>query len=281
MSMKTERLKNCEQIASRIRVNSLKMAHQAGSNGAHMGSCLCIVDIIAALYGGVLNFKPDHPTWPGRDRFLLSKGHGSITLFSVLEAVGIISEEQLLTFSQNGSDLLCTSHILPESGLEYSNGTLGFGLTYGVGLALASYKTNNPFQVYVLLGDGECNEGAIWEAAMSAPHFKLSNLTAIIDLNSMQSDGKVSDVMNIQLSAMWEGFGWEVIQIEDGHHIEQLLNAFDQPRKEGKPRVIIAPTIKGKGISFMENNSDWHHGIITKEIFEKAMMDLSTLTTNQ
>lgn len=271
-----ELVKKCEELAKRIRMNSLKMAHLAGSNGAHMGSCLCIVDIVAVLYGGVLNYKPSAPTWKGRDRFILSKGHGSMTLFSALEAVGIISEEKLLTFSQNGGDLLCTSHLIPELGQEYSNGTLGFGLSYGVGLALASRQINNPFHVYVLLGDGECNEGSIWEAAMSAQHFKLSNLTAIVDLNLMQSDGHANDVLNIQLENMWKGFNWEVISIEDGHNVSQLLDAFAQPRTEGKPRIIIAPTIKGKGISFMENNPEWHHGLVTKEIFEKAVTELSS-----
>jgi transketolase len=275
MNKKMEHLKNCERIATRMRLNSLKMAHMAGANGAHMGSCLCIVEILATLYGGVLNFRSAEPTWKGRDRFILSKGHGSMTFFAALEAAGIITEEKLFTFSQNGGELLCTSHIFPELGMEYSNGTLGFGLTYGVGLALASYKTNNPFHVFVLLGDGECNEGSIWEAAMSAPHFKLSNLTVIVDLNSMQSDGKASDVLEIQLSTMWKGFGWEVIIIEDGHNVAQLLDAFSQPRTEGKPQVIIAPTVKGKGISFMENNSEWHHGVVTTEIVEKAMKELS------
>jgi transketolase len=275
MSNKLELTKKCKDLANRIRINSLKMAHLAGANGAHMGSCLCIVDIVAALYGGVLNFKPTDPTWKGRDRFILSKGHGSMTLFSALEAVGVITEEKLFTFSQNGGDLLCTSHIIPELGQEYSNGTLGFGLSYSVGLAMASRKTNNPFHVYVLLGDGECNEGSVWEAAMSAVHFKLSNLTAIIDLNLMQSDGNVNDVLNIKLENMWKGFNWEVITIEDGHNVSQLLNAFALPRTEGKPRVIIAPTIKGKGISFMENNPEWHHGLVTKEILEKAMTELS------
>lgn len=257
-----------------MRMNLLKMAHQAGANGAHMGSCLCVVEIIAALYSGVLKFKAEEPAWSGRDRFILSKGHGSMTLFSALESVGIISEEKLLTFSENGGDLLCTCHIIPELGQEYSNGTLGFGLSYGVGLAMASYKTNNPYHVYVLLGDGECNEGAIWEAAMSATHFKLANLTVIIDLNMMQSDGNVSDVLNIDLEAMWRGFGWEVLTISNGHSAAQLLEAFAKPLHPSKPRVIIAPTIKGKGISFMENNSEWHHGLVTKEIFEKAINEL-------
>ncbi len=270
-----ELIKNCEGIAMRMRKNSLKMALLTGNNGAHLGSCLSIVEIIATLYGGVMNYKPNDPVWKGRDRFILSKGHGSIALYSALEASGIINEEKLFTFAQNGGDLLCTSHIIPELGLEYSNGTLGFGLSYGAGLALAAYKTNNPFNVYVLLGDGECNEGSIWEAAMSAPHFKLSNLIAIVDLNSMQSDGKASDVLEINLENMWKGFGWEVIKIEDGHNISQLLNSFTKPRIEGKPRVIIAPTIKGKGISFMENKSEWHYGVVTKEVFEKAMIELS------
>lgn len=275
MNDQKQLIKKCQGLANRIRANSLKMALRAGSNGVHMGSCLCIVDIVAALYGGILNFKPNEPTWNGRDRFILSKGHGSMTLFAAQEAVGIITEEKLMTYSQNGGDLLCTAHLYPELGQEYSNGTLGFGLSYGVGLALASLQTNNPFHVYVLLGDGECNEGSIWEAAMSAPHFKLSNLTVIVDLNLMQSDGHVRDVMNIQLEAMWKGFNWEVIKIKDGHNVAELLEAFALPRTQGKPRVLFAPTIKGKGISFMENNPDWHHGLVTKEIFDKAMIELS------
>lgn len=275
MDKKTERLTNGERLATRIRLNFLKIAHLSGTNGAHMGSNLSIVEIVAALYGGVLNFRSTEPTWKGRDRFILSKGHGSMTLFAALEANGIITEEKLLSFSQNGGDLLCTSHFIPELGMEYSNGTLGFGLSYSVGLALAAKRTNNPYHVYVLLGDGECNEGSICEAAMSAIPFKLSNLTAIIDLNSMQSDGKTSDVMDVQLENIWKGFGWEVLKIHDGHSVSELLNAFDQPRKEGIPRVIIAPTIKGKGISFMENNNEWHHNILSKEVYEKALKELS------
>ncbi len=274
MREKIEKIKICDEIAKRMRRNSLKMGYLAGSRGVHMGSCLCVVDIIAAIYGGVLNFKPSEPAWEGRDRFILSKGHASMTLFSALEAVGIITEEKLFTFSQKESDLQTTAHIIPELGQEYSNGTLGFGLSYSVGLALASRLTNNPFHVYVLLGDGECNEGAIWEAAMSATHFKLSNLTAIVDLNLMQSDGHIEDVLSIRLGDIWKGFNWDVVCIEDGHNISQLLEAFDQPRLEGKPRVIIAPTIKGKGISFMENNPEWHHGRVTQEIFETAMAEL-------
>lgn len=272
-----EKIKNCERLAKRMRVNSLKMAHIAGANGAHMGSNLCIVDILAVLYGEVLNFKPEQPTWSARDRFILSKGHGSMTLFSALEAVGIISEEKLNTFSQNGGDLLCTSHIVPELGQEYSNGTLGFGLSYAVGLALASQLKKNPYHVYVLLGDGECNEGSIWEAAMLAQHLNLSNLTVIIDLNSMQSDGHINNVLNIDLEQMWKGSNWEVTTISDGHSIPQLLDAFFQTNAAGRPRVIIAPTVKGKGISFMENNPEWHHGLVTKEVFEKGMIELSNL----
>jgi len=275
LEKRIEHIKNCEKISARMRINSLKMALLAGQNGAHVGGCLCIIEIMATLYGSILNFKPDKPTWKNRDRFILSKGHGSMSFYAALEAVGIITEEKLFTFSQNGGELPCTSHLVPELGMEFSNGTLGFGLTYSVGLALASIKTNNPYNVYVLLGDGECNEGSIWEAAMSAPHLKLSNLTVIIDLNSMQSDGKASDVLDIRLENMWKGFGWEVIKVDDGHNVGELLDAFTQPRIEGTPRVIIAPTVKGKGVSFMENNNEWHHGVLSKELYDMAMKEVS------
>lgn len=275
LNKKAERIAEAERIASRMRVNSLKMGLLAGPNGVHLGACLSIVEIMAVLYGGVLNIKTDDPQWKGRDRFILSKGHGSMTFYAALEACGIITEEKLFTYSQNGGELSCTSHLIPELGMEFANGTLGFGLSYGAGLALASGRTKNPYQVYVLLGDGECNEGSVSEAAMSAHHYKLSNLTAIVDLNSMQSDGNTGDVLAMDFEKFWTGFGWEVIPVEDGHNILQLIDAFDRPRTEGKPRVIIARTIKGKGISFMEHNNEWHHAVLSKEIYDQAMNELN------
>ncbi|MFZ4522711.1 MAG: transketolase [Bacteroidales bacterium] len=270
-------IRECENGAMQMRINVLRMAHLVGSNGAHLGGCLSIIEIIAALYFGIMKIKPGDPTWKNRDRFILSKGDGTLAHYTALEASGIISEDQLLTFGKNGGPLPGAASFNPEYGIEYSNGTLGFGLSYGVGLALVSKKAVNPFSVYVLLGDGECNEGSVWEAAMSASHFKLSNLTAIIDLNSMQSDGKTSDVMNVHLENMWKGFGWDVITVDDGHCIVQLLEAFRQPSNELKPRVIIAHTIKGKGVSFMENNNTWHHNTLSKELHEAAVAEISEM----
>jgi transketolase len=261
--------------ADRMRKYVVEMAYHAGKKGAHLGGGLSIIEILATLFNGKMKIKAGDPKWKNRDRFILSKGHGSLAHYTALESSGIISEEKLFTFGKNGGRLPCASSFNPDMGIEYSNGTLGFGLSYAVGLALASEKSGIPYHVFVLLGDGECNEGSVWEAAMSAPHFKLSNITAIIDLNSMQSDGKTGDVLNINLESMWKGFGWDVIIVKDGHNIAQLLDAFEQPYMEGKPRVIIAHTIKGKGISFMENNNEWHHNILSKDMFDKAMKELS------
>ncbi|MCX6249771.1 MAG: transketolase [Bacteroidetes bacterium] len=267
----------CEEAATRMRINVLRLALLAGSKGAHLGGCLSVIEILAVLYCGIMHIKPGNPKWKSRDRFILSKGQGSLAQYTALEASGIISEEELFTYGQNGGLLPCASSIYPDLGIEYSNGSLGLGLTYATGLALASKKTGNPYNVYVLLGDGECNEGSVWEPAMSAPHFKLSNLTAIVDLNSLQSDGKTCDVLNVQLENMWKGFGWEVI-IVDGHDVAQLLDVFRRSAIEGKPRVVIARTIKGKGVSFMENNNEWHHKCLPEELFDAAMAEISGKT---
>ncbi len=275
MNARIEIIRKCEKAALRMRINALKMAYLTGSNGAHLGGSFSFIEILATLYCGIIKFKPKNPTWTNRDRFILSKGHGSLAHYAALESSGIINEEKLLTFEQNGGALPCTSSFNPDIGIEYANGTLGFGLSYAVGLALASKKSGVPYHVFALLGDGECNEGSVWEAAMSAPHFKLSNITAIVDLNAFQSDGKTCDVLNINLENMWKGFGWDVIIVKDGHNIDQLLDAFEQPCIEGKPRVIIAHTIKGKGVSFMENNNEWHHNYLSKEMFDAAMKELS------
>ncbi|OPZ96722.1 MAG: Transketolase [Bacteroidetes bacterium ADurb.Bin408] len=222
-----------------------------------------------------MKIDKENPNWAGRDRFVLSKGHATLGYYTALHEAGIISQEQLFSFEQNGGLLPGQPSYNPDFGIEYSSGTLGFGLSYGVGLALASRKSMNPYNVYVLIGDGECNEGSIWEAAMSAAHFKLSNLTAVLDFNCMQSDGKTCDVLNIKLENMWNGFGWEVIKVNNGHDISELLEAFNTPVTEEKPRIIIACTIKGKGVSFMENNNEWHHNRLSKEQYEQALMEIS------
>ena len=273
MSTTIDTIMICREAASRMRRNVLKLAFLSGPKGAHLGGCLSVIELLATLYGH-MKIKPENPTWPGRDRFILSKGHASLAQYTALEAYGLIGEKELHTFAQNGGQLACASSLAPGLAIEFSNGTLGFGLSYAVGLALAVKKSRTPYHVYVLMGDGECNEGSVWEAAMSASHFKLSNLTAIVDLNSLQSDGRTSDIMNVQLEWMWKGFGWDVIIVNDGHSITQLSDAFRLPYVEMKPRVIIARTVKGKGVSFMENTNKWHHSYLSKEDFDAALMEI-------
>jgi len=263
----------CEQAAFQMRKNALKMANLAGNNGAHLGGGLSIIEIMATLYCGVLKYKTENPQWEQRDRFILSKGHGTLSYYTALAAAGIITEEQLFTFEQNGGLLPGQPSVNLDIGIECSSGSLGLSLSYAVGICIALKKRRNPNNVYVLLGDGECNEGANWEAAMSAKHYALSNLTAIIDSNSMQSDGKTCDVLNVDLASMWKGFGWEVIPV-DGHNVEKLYNAFTSSRATVFPRVIIAQTKKGKGVSFIENNNEWHHNVLPRDKFEAAMFEL-------
>ena len=250
------------------------MALLSGSNGSHLGGGLSIIEIMAVLYCGIMNIRPEDPRWKDRDIFILSKGHATLGYYTALKAAKIISEEQLFKFEQNGGLLPGQPSLNLDLGIEYSSGTLGLGLSYGIGLAIVSKKMNKASKVFVLLGDGECNEGSIWEAAMSATHFNLSNLTVIIDCNSLQSDGKTHDILDLQLENMWKGFGWEVVIVNDGHDITQLFDSFTLPIIEGKPRVIIANTIKGKGVSFMEYNNEWHHNRLSKELFDEAIKEI-------
>jgi len=265
----------CEKAAARMRRNILKLAFMAGKKGTHLGGCLSVVEILATLWCSVLRIKQDEPLWPDRDRFILSKGHASLALYTAMEAAGTISEEQLLTFGKNGGPLSTASSLVPGLGLEFSNGSLGLGLPYGIGLALAAKRLQKPHHIYVLMGDGECNEGSVWEAAMAAIHYQLSNLTVIVDYNRMQSDGKCSDIMNVQLTGMWKGFGWNVIVVEDGHSPGHLCTAFTQARQGTTPVALIAHTVKGKGISFMEHNSKWHHGFLSAEEYDLALKELT------
>lgn len=273
MKNSAELIKKCAQLAFEMRKNALKMANLAGHNGAHLGGGLSIIEIMATLYGGVLKYKPENPHWEHRDRFILSKGHGTLGYYTALAAANIITEAQLFTFEQNGGILPGQPSANLDIGIEYSSGSLGLGLSYAVGICMAFIKRQNSSGVYVLLGDGECNEGAIWEAAMSAKHYKLSNLTAIIDFNSMQSDGKTCEVLSADLANMWQGFGWEVRRV-DGHDIEKLYNTLAASRAPGFPRVIIAQTKKGKGVSFMENNNEWHHNRLPQTQYDAALSEL-------
>lgn len=245
-------------LAQRLRRYVIRMTAQAASG--HPGGSLSATDIIATLYfGGVLRHRPKEPRWEGRDRFILSKGHAAPALYAALAEAGYFPHSELATLRQLGSILQGHPDMTLTPGVEMSAGSLGQGLSFGIGMALAGRLDARPYRVYVLLGDGECDEGQVWEAAMAAAHFRLDHLTAMVDRNQQQIDGWTKDVMNLEpLADKWRAFGWEVIEA-DGHDLAQLQAAFSQAHSVvGKPTVIIAHTIKGKGVSFMEHNLKFH-----------------------
>lgn len=238
-----------------------------------------MVEIMATLYARVLRYERTNPRWPERDRFILSKGHGVLGYFSALLAAGIIDEAVYNTFQTNGSDLIAHPVMNLDLGIESSNGSLGQGLSMAVGIALAARKKRQSFGTYVLLGDGECNEGSVWEAVMSAAQLKLDNLVIVIDYNKLQSDGDARQIVDLaDLAGKFRSFGWDAREV-DGHDIAQLVEAFEGSRASGKPRVIVAHTVKGKGISFMENNNEWHHNRLTKANYDLALSELAYTDT--
>ena len=223
-----------------------------------------------------MKVDPRNPGWPDRDRFILSKGHGSLGYYTALTEAGFITKEQLFTFEENAGSLPGQPSLNMEMGIEFSSGSLGMGLALGGGVALAGKKQNRNFNVYVLLGDGECNEGSVWEAAMSASHYHLDNLVAIVDCNKMQSDGPTHTIMNMgDLAAKWSSFGFTPFAV-DGHNVAALYDTLviaSEP-KEGRPTVVIANTVKGKGVSFMENDNTWHHNRLVQAQYDTAMSEL-------
>lgn len=270
---------NYKKIAAKTRSELLNMIYEAKTG--HTGGSLSSVDILTALYYGVMNVRPQEPKWPDRDRFVLSKGHSVEGYLCVLADLGFFPREELNTFSKYGSRLIGhPTNKVP--GMEICSGALGHGLSVAAGMALGAKKTGRSYRTFVLMGDGELAEGSVWEAAMSAANYKLDNLTAIIDRNGLQISGSTEDVMKLeQLKAKWEAFGWDVYEA-DGHDITKLIDLLNQPlQQEGKPRMIIANTTKGKGVSFMENVAKWHHGVPTAEQLEQALAELKEQEAEQ
>ena len=256
------------KLAKEMRKTVLETSFNCGEP-SHIGGALSIVDIMAVLYDNILNINLKNPM----DRFILSKGHGFLGLLSALHSQGYISKKKLMTFQKNGSEFIAHPIENQRYGIESSNGSLGQGLSFGIGIALSYKKKLRKELVYVLVGDGECYEGSIWEAAISATELELGNLTVIVDCNGHQNDGLIGKKMNYEnLKNKWHGFGWNTI-LCDGHNIAELLNVL-KIKTENKPTAIIAKTIKGKGVNFMENNNDWHHGRLTKNLFDDALKSL-------
>lgn len=262
------KLKGLEAVARKMRHDILRMGLQTGLNGAHFGGGLSLVEIMAVLYLSVMRVNPDEPGWLERDRFILSKGHGAMAYYAALKQVGFVTDEELMTFKSNHTFLYGHPSMNLDKGIEFSSGSLGLGLALGVGTAIGLRKLGmNTPRVFVLMGDGECGEGSVWESAASASHFGLSNLVAIIDKNGLQYDGPTKDVLNMDgMTEKWESFGWQARNV-DGHNLAELLDAFDNIGD--KPTVIVANTVKGKGISFMENNPAWHHNRLTQVQFDE------------
>lgn len=264
-------LDRCLNAAEQMRKDALKMALLAGD--AHLGGGLSLIEIMSVLYLGVMRYDLTNPYMEERDRLIFSKGHGVLALYTAMNQAGFVTNEDLLTFKSNNTYLYGHPSMNPEKGIEFSSGSLGQGLSLGVGCALAlKRKQNETSRVFVVLGDGECDEGSIWEAAASASHFELSNVVAIIDKNGLQYDGKTDDVLSMEsITKKWESFGWDTVEVE-GHSIPALYDVLSAT--SDKPRAVIAHTVKGKGVSFMENNPLWHHARFTKEQYNMAMAEL-------
>ena len=262
-----------EAVAKRLRRHIITMTGKAGSG--HPGGSLSAVEIVTTLYWKVLRHKPSDPCWSDRDRFILSKGHAAPLLYATLAECGYFPVEELSTLRQMGSCLQGHTDCTVCSGVEMSAGALGQGLSFAIGVALAGRLNSQNYRVYALLGDGECDEGQVWEAAMAAAHFKVDNLLAIVDNNGQQIDGWNRDVMNLEpFNKKWEAFGWHVIEV-DGHDFARLIDAFGQAKLiKGQPTLILAHTIKGKGVSFMENNPDFHGKAPNPEEVKIALKEL-------
>lgn len=260
---------NLKQDALWMRKRILELALKSSSSGSHLGGSLSLVEILTALYN-VANISKDD----NRDRVILSKGHGALALYTVLELKKVMSPELVDTFETNGTHLFAHASRDVKHGIEFSGGSLGLGISYAIGVALACKTKGLDNHIYAIVGDGECNEGIFWEAMMTAHQFKLDNLTIIVDNNGLQADGFTKEIIDLSpLVDKLTAFGLKAVTV-DGHDFEPLLNAISM-HEEGKPVAIVANTIKGKGVSFMENEASWHHGVLNQKKYDKAMEELA------
>ena len=272
MNDSKENILRLTEMSKRMRLDALDMALASGNNGSHLGGSLSCIEILAVLYGEVLRFDVDNPYDMNRDRFIPSKNHCVLAHIPALSEAGFIPKGEIVEFQKDGGRLTGYPQRI-DIGLEYSGGSLGMAISVGIGLALSAREHKRDSQIYILMGDGELNEGSIWEAFMAASHYKLDNLTAIIDRNHLSYDGNTEEVMGIEnLSDKLKSFNWHVSSC-DGHDVKEVLSAFSDKGK-CKPHIILADTIKGKGVSFMENRPEWHHHSLSKEEYEIAKKEV-------
>ncbi len=263
-------------FSKNIRKKILFTSLHAGASSSHFGGSLSTVEIISTLYNAVMRVDKNNPECPKRDRFILSKGHSCLAYYATLSEFGWLNLDDLKSFEKEGTRLL--GHPVKDRsiGVEFSNGSLGMGLSLGIGLGISFKRKRLDNKVFVLMGDGECNEGSVWEAAMACPNFGLDNVTVIIDRNNFQQTGSGEEIMFLDdLGKKWEAFGWNVINV-DGHSPSDLLSAFDKNFNNNRPKAIIAKTIKGKGFSFSENNNDWHHKVLSQKQYDEAILEIDS-----
>ena len=270
MALPQEKIQELQQRSRAIRRHIIEMTTEAGSG--HPGGSLSGVEILTTLYFYAMNVDPQKPHWENRDRFVLSKGHAAPLLYAVLAEKGYFPKEELLKLRKFGAMLQGHPDMKGTPGVDMSTGSLGQGLSCANGMALAAKLDGKPYSVFALLGDGECQEGQIWEAAMTAAHYKVDNITVFVDHNGLQIDGPVEKVKSPEpIGEKFKAFGWHVIDI-DGHDFEQIVQAIEEAKKtKGKPTAIIAKTVKGKGVPFMENIADWHGKAPSREQAEEAL----------
>ncbi len=272
-ALETKRKEELEGIARKVRIHIVKSTHEAGSG--HPGGSLSSADILTALYFEIMDHRPDEPKWDDRDRFVLSKGHAAPALYGALAEAGYFPDDKLMTLRKLESDLQGHPDMRKTVGVDASTGSLGQGLSIACGMALAAKIDRDAFYVYAICGDGEIQSGQIWEAAMFASHHKLDNLIVFLDRNQLQIDGSTEDVISIEpLVSKWKSFGWHVQEI-DGHDMEEIVDAVNEAKeKDGKPSMIIAHTVKGKGITFMEGSLAFHGKAANDEQLEIALEEL-------
>lgn len=274
MNIDKQEISELESRANNIRKHIVRMIANAGAG--HPGGSLSIVEVIVCLYFKLMRIDPSNPRWPERDRFVLSKGHSAPAIYAALAELGFFSKDHLMTFDHVNSILQGHPDMKCTPGIDMSTGSLGQGLSVGVGMALAGRLKKRDFHVYVLLGDGELQEGQVWEAAMLADKYRLDNLTAIVDENKLQLMGRIDELMPATqpMPEKWRAFGWNVLEM-DGHKIPEILETLTLARHmRSGPCVVFSHTVKGKGVSFMENQASWHSRALTADELSKALSEL-------
>ena len=267
-------LKRIDEAAIAMRKQAIDMTYNTGRTGAHIGGGLSLIEIMSVLYMGILKYNLDDLEDENRDRLVFSKGHGALALYTAMWQAGILRNDDLACFKHDESSISAHPSMNSKIGIEFSSGSLGQGLSLGVGVGISLKRKNLPDpKVYIILGDGECNEGSIWEAAAYASHMNLDNIVVIIDNNRLQYDGTTDDILSMNpMEDKWKSFGWDTVTV-DGHDTEMLYNELS--KSHSRPLAVIANTIKGKGVSFMENNPLWHNGKLSEKQYEQAVSEVS------